>query len=110
MATQQIEGGAWMGISHAMFEATEPYYPAREHGPTDFSEYLMPGPADNARMESVIIERPADNGPFGAKGIGEMTANAPIPAIANAIFDACGVRLESMPFTPEKVLRGLDAL
>ena len=44
MATQQIEGGAWMGISHALFEATEPYYPAREHGPRDFEEYLMPGP------------------------------------------------------------------
>ena len=98
-----------MGISHALFEATEPYYPAREHGPEDFSEYLMPGPADNARMESVIIERPADSGPFGAKGIGEMTANAPIPAIANAIFDACGARLEAMPFTPERVLRALDA-
>src|ERR671910_555865 len=109
MATQQIEGGAWMGISHAMFETTEPYYPARGHGPTDFSEYLMPGPADNAAMQSVILERPADNGPFGAKGIGEMTANAPIPALANAIYDACGVRLESMPFTPEKILRGLDA-
>ena len=48
MATQQIEGGAWMGISHALFETTEPYYPAREHGPENFSEYLMPGPADNA--------------------------------------------------------------
>src|ERR1700754_1136104 len=110
MATQQIEGGAWMGISHALFEATEPYYPARYHGPTDFSESLMPGPADNAVMESVIIERPAESGPFGAKGIGEMTANAPIPALANAIHDACGVRLESMPFTPEKILRALDEL
>jgi CO/xanthine dehydrogenase Mo-binding subunit len=110
MATQQIEGGAWMGVSHALFEATEPYYPAREHGPRDFEEYLMPGPADNSVMQSEIIERPADNGPFGAKGIGEMTANAPIPAIANAIFDACGVRLEQMPFTPERVLRGLDEL
>ena len=39
-----------------------------------------------------------------------MTANAPIPAIANAIFDACGVRLTEMPFTPERVLRGLDEL
>ena len=45
----------------------------------------MPGPADLAAMESVILERPADNGPFGGKGIGEMTANSPIPAIANAI-------------------------
>jgi CO/xanthine dehydrogenase Mo-binding subunit len=110
MAKQQIEGGAWMGISHALYETTEPYYPDRGHGPRDFEEYLMPGPADCAAMESEIIERPADNGPYGAKGIGEMTANAPIPAIANAIFDACGVRLTEMPFTPERVLRGLDEL
>jgi CO/xanthine dehydrogenase Mo-binding subunit len=110
MAQQQIVGGAWMGISHALFETTEPYYPDRNHGPTDFGEYLMPGPADLAAMESVILERPASNGPFGGKGIGEMTANSPIPAIANAIYDACGVRVESIPITPEKILRGLDAL
>lgn len=110
MAQQQIVGGAWMGISHALFETTEPYYPSREHGPTGFVDYLMPGPADLAAMESVILERPAGNGPFGGKGIGEMTANSPIPAIANAIFDACGVRVERMPFTPEEILRGLDDL
>jgi CO/xanthine dehydrogenase Mo-binding subunit len=110
MASQQVEGGAWMGMSHALFETTEPYYPARDHGPTDFSEYLMPGPADIPALHSAFLERPAGNGPYGAKGIGEMTANAPIPAIANAIFDACGVRMESMPFTPERVLRGLDEL
>jgi CO/xanthine dehydrogenase Mo-binding subunit len=109
MAQQQIEGGAWMGLSHALFETTEPYYPDRSHGPEDFSEYLMPGPADSPAMESVILERPAPNGPYGAKGIGEMTANAPIPAIANAIFDACGARLTQMPFTPERVLRALDS-
>ncbi|NJP88930.1 xanthine dehydrogenase family protein molybdopterin-binding subunit [Nonomuraea sp. FMUSA5-5] len=111
IATQQVEGGAWMGLSHALFESTEPYYPhSREHGPLDFAAYLMPGPADLPEQTSVFLERPAGNGPFGAKGIGEMTANAPIPAIANAVFDAVGVRLTSMPFTPEKVLRGLDEL
>ncbi|GAA4956720.1 CO/xanthine dehydrogenase Mo-binding subunit [Nonomuraea thailandensis] len=111
IATQQVEGGAWMGLSHALFESTEPYYPhSREHGPADFAEYLMPGPADLPAQTSVFLERPAGNGPFGAKGIGEMTANAPIPAIANAVYDAVGVRLTSMPFTPEKVLRGLDEL
>jgi CO/xanthine dehydrogenase Mo-binding subunit len=109
-AAQQVEGGAWMGISHALFETTEPYYPVRDHGPQDYSEYLMPTAADIPVQHSAILERPAGNGPFGAKGIGEMTANAPIPAIANAIFDACGVRLEAMPFTPERVLRGLDEL
>ncbi len=110
MATQQVEGGAWMGVSHALFETTEPYYPWRDHGPRDFAGYLMPGPADIPLQHSLFLERPAANGPYGAKGIGEMTANAPIPAIANAIFDACGVRLDTMPFTPERVLRGLDAL
>ncbi|MFI6735368.1 xanthine dehydrogenase family protein molybdopterin-binding subunit [Nonomuraea sp. NPDC050451] len=111
LATQQVEGGTWMGLSHALFESTEPYYPeSREHGPVDFAEYLMPGPADIPAQTSMFLERPADNGPFGAKGIGEMTANAPIPAIANAVYDAVGVRLTSMPFTPEKVLRGLDEL
>jgi CO/xanthine dehydrogenase Mo-binding subunit len=110
LAHQQIVGGAWMGMSHALYETTEPYYPDRAHGPTNFISYLMPGPADIAEMESAIIERPAPSGPYGAKGIGEMTANSPIAAIANAIFDACGVRVETMPITPEKVLRGLDAL
>ncbi len=108
LAHQQIVGGAWMGISHALYETTEPYYPDRKCGPTDFSQYLMPGPGDLAEMDSVIIERPSSNGPYGAKGIGEMTANSPIPAIANAIFDACGVRVTTLPITPEKILRGLD--
>ena len=110
MVQQQIVGGAWMGMSHTLYETTEPYYPDRAYGPTDFGSYLMPGPADTARMVSVIIERPAANGPFGGKGVGEMTANSPIPAIANAIFDACGLRVEQLPITPEMILRGLDGL
>jgi CO/xanthine dehydrogenase Mo-binding subunit len=110
MVEQQIIGGAWMGISHALYETTEPYYPDRAHGPVDFNQYLMPGPGDLPRFENVVIERPAPDGPYGAKGVGEMTANSPIPAIANAIFDAVGVRVDSLPITPEKVLRGLKAL
>jgi len=110
LVRQQIEGGAWMGMSHAIYETAEPYYPVRDHLPTNFGEYLMPGPGDVAEMESVVIERPSSTGPYGVKGIGEMTANSPIAAIGNAIFDACSVRLEAMPFTPERVLRGLDAL
>ena len=107
MVEQQIIGGAWMGMSHALYETTEPYYPDRAHGPTDFNEYLMPGPGDLPVFEAAILEHPADDGPFGAKGVGEMTANSPIPAIANAIFDAVGVRVDSLPITPEKVLRGI---
>jgi CO/xanthine dehydrogenase Mo-binding subunit len=110
MVEQQIVGGAWMGMSHALYETTEPYYPDRAHGPLDFNEYLMPGPGDLPVFESAILERPSSDGPYGAKGVGEMTANSPIPAIANAIFDAVGVRVDSLPITPEKVLRGILAL
>lgn len=109
MVEQQIVGGAWMGMSHALYETTEPYYPDRAHGPLDFNEYLMPGPGDLPAFEGVILERPSTDGPYGAKGVGEMTANSPIPAIANAIFDAVGVRIDSLPITPEKVLRAIRA-
>jgi CO/xanthine dehydrogenase Mo-binding subunit len=109
MVEQQIVGGAWMGMSHALYETTEPYYPDRAHGPVDFNQYLMPGPGDLPAFEAVVLERPSDDGPFGAKGVGEMTANSPIPAIANAIYDAVGVRVDSLPITPEKVLRAIQA-
>jgi len=105
----QIEGGAWMAVSHALYETTAPYYPAPDHSPKDFSEYLMPGTHDLAQIESVVLEIPSSNGPYGVKGVGEMTANSPIPAIVNAIHDATGVRIDDLPVTPEKILRGLDA-
>ena len=106
----QITGGAWMGMSHALYETTEPYYPSRDHSPKDFSGYLMPGPAELPVIESVVLEVPSANGPYGVKGVGEMTANSPIPAIVNAIYHACGVRVDTLPVTPEAILRGLDAL
>ena len=105
----QITGGAWMGVSHALYETTEPYYPSRDHSPHDFGEYLMPGPADLPRVESVVLEMPSSNGPYGMKGVGEMTANPPIPAIVNAVTDAIGVQITDLPITPEKVLRALES-
>ena len=105
----QITGGAWMGMSHALYETTEPYYPDRDHSPRDFAGYLMPGPAELPVIESVVLEVPSANGPYGVKGVGEMTANSPIPAIVNAIYHACGVRVDALPVTPELILRGLDA-
>jgi CO/xanthine dehydrogenase Mo-binding subunit len=107
MVEQQLVGGNWMGISHALYETTEPYYPSRAHGPLDFVEYLMPGPGDLAPTQFVVLERPSADGPFGAKGVGEMCANPQIPAIANAIFDAVGVRIDFMPISPERILRAL---
>jgi CO/xanthine dehydrogenase Mo-binding subunit len=105
----QIVGGAWMGLSHALYETTEPYYPQVDHSPKDFAEYLMPGPGEVPEIDCVVLEIPSSNGPYGVKGVGEMTANSPIPAIVNAIYHACGVRVDSLPVTPEKILRGLEA-
>jgi len=105
----QIVGGAWMGMSHALYETTVPYYPEPGHSPRDFSEYLMPGPHEVPEIDSVVLEYPSSNGPYGVKGVGEMTANSPIPAIVNAIYHATGVRIDTLPVTPEAILRGLDA-
>ena len=104
----QITGGSVMGMSHALMETTAPYYPAVDHSPGNFSDYIIPGPADVPEIESVVLEYPSSNGPFGVKGVGEMTANSPIPAIVNAIYNAVGVRITELPVTPEKVLRGIE--
>jgi CO/xanthine dehydrogenase Mo-binding subunit len=110
LVEQQLVGGAWMGMSHALWETTEPYYPARDHGPVDFNQYLMPGPGDIAPHHISVLERPAPDGPYGGKGPGEMCANPVLPAIANAVYDAVGVRIDDLPITPEKILRGLRAI
>ena len=105
----QIRGGAWMGMSHCLYETTAPYYPEIDHAPGDFNHYLMPGPLDLPEVEAVVLEMPSSNGPYGMKGVGEMTANPPIPAIANAVTDAIGVQITDLPITPEKVLRALES-
>jgi len=109
LVEQQLRGGAWMGMSHAAWETTEPYYPARDHGPVDFNSYIMPGPGDLAPHHISVLERPAADGPYGGKGPGEMCANPVLPAVVNAVFDAVGVRIDELPVTPEKVLRALQA-
>ena len=109
LVEQQLVGGAWMGVSHALYETTEPYYPDRRSGPRDFNEYVMPGPGDICDHDIAVLERPAPDGPFGAKGPGEMCANPVLPAVANAVFNALGVRIDDLPITPEKVLRALKA-
>ena len=104
----QITGGSFMGMAHALYETTAPYYPAVDHAPTSFSEYVLPGPSEVPVIESVVLEYPSVNGPYGVKGVGEMTANPPIPAIVNAITNAIGVRITVLPITPEKILRALE--
>ena len=98
-----------MGISHALYETTEPNYPDRAHQPFDFNHYLQPGPGDVVPHHISVLERPAPDAPFGGKGPGEMCANPVLPAVANAVFNAVGVHCDSLPITPEKVLRGIRA-
>jgi CO/xanthine dehydrogenase Mo-binding subunit len=104
----QIRGGSVMGIAHALYETTHPYYPAVDHMPGGFSEYVLPGPMELPEIDSVVLEYPSVNGPYGVKGVGEMTANSPIPAIVNAINNALDVYITEIPVTPEKILRALE--
>jgi CO/xanthine dehydrogenase Mo-binding subunit len=109
MVQGQITGGAVMGMAHALMETVYPYYPALDHHTGSFSDYVIPTAEDLPEIESVVLEYPSANGPYGVKGVGEMTANSPIPAIVNAIYDAAGIWITSLPITPEKVLRALEA-
>lgn len=104
----QIVGGAWMGMAHALSETTDPYYPEPRHKPRNFGEYSLPGPSEVPNIDHEVLEIPSATGPFGTKGIGEMSATPPIPAIVNAINDAVGVRITKIPVTPEDVLRAIE--
>jgi len=105
----QIEGGAVMGMGAALMEDLYPHYPTPEGQPTNLNTYVIPTAVDiPKKMESVIVECPSTAGPYGAKGIGEMTANVPAPAIVSAIHDAVGVWIDEIPVTPERLLRAFE--
>ena len=74
-----------------------------------FLDYKIPSAMDLPAVEPVIVEVPDEEGPFGARGIGEPPILAFAPAVANAIYDAVGVRITSLPITAEKVLAALKA-
>ncbi len=105
----QIEGGAIMGLGLGVLEDSYPYYPSAEHRAGDFGSYYAPSSADLPELHNIIIENPSADGPYGAKGIGEMSNNAQPAAIATAVYDAIGVWVTELPITPERVLRALDA-
>ena len=105
----QIEGGAIQGLGLGVLENCYPYYPSAEHRGGQFGSYLAPGFEDLPKIDTIIIENPSSDGPYGAKGIGEMANNAQPPAIASAVYDAVGVWVTELPITPERVLRALQA-
>ena len=104
----QIEGGAMMGLGLGVLEDSYPYYPSVDNRAGDFGRYFAPSSADLPEMRNVIIENPSVDGPYGAKGIGEMANNPQPAAIATAVHDAVGVWVTELPITPERVLRALD--
>ena len=86
-----------MGLGLGLLESSYPYYPSVEHRGGEFGAYLGPALRDLPELDNVILENPSEDGPFGAKAIGEMANNAQPPAIANAIYDAVGVWVTEMP-------------
>ncbi len=71
------------------------------------ANYMVPTIMDVPQIDVVIVKNHDPTGPFGAKGVGEPTSVPTAPAILNAIYDAVGIRIHSLPATPEKVLRAL---
>jgi len=101
----QIEGGVVQALGQGLMED---YKLAGGHTTTHgFAKYILPTALDVPQINSIIIEDPDPIGPLGVKGIGEPAMVPTIPAIMNAIYDAVGVRITSLPATPEKVLMAI---
>lgn len=101
----QIEGGVVQGLGQALMEDYQ-----QTNGRTTthgFDKYILPTSLDVPHITSLIVEDPDPLSPLGAKGIGEPALLPTVPAIINAIYDAVGIRLKSLPATPIKVLAAL---
>ena len=97
MVEGQIEGGVVMGVGYALYENFIP-------GITQsLREYTIPTILDAPEINSIIIEEMHPLGPFGAKGVGEPAMIPTTPAIISAIYDAVGVKINSLPCTPENI-------
>jgi CO/xanthine dehydrogenase Mo-binding subunit len=104
----QIQGGAAQGLGYALME--EVILDSGVNLTTSFAAYLIPGPADVPDVTPIVVESGEGLGPFGARGIGEPPIGPPAAAIANAIADATGARVTTLPMTPERVSRALGLL
>ncbi len=101
----QIEGGVSLGIGAALMEQTV----VRDGNMLNPSllAYKVPSNLDIPEVESIVVECTHPYGPYGAKGVGEATNVPTAPAVANAVFDAVGVRMTDLPMTPDRVLAAL---
>ncbi|WP_206811693.1 xanthine dehydrogenase family protein molybdopterin-binding subunit [Paradesulfitobacterium ferrireducens] len=101
----QIAGGVAQGLGYALLEQVE-LKEGKIQNPA-LSSYLIPTALDVPEIESIIIEETESSGPYGAKGLGEPAMLPVVAAVINAIDDAVGVRITSLPATPEKILAAL---
>jgi CO/xanthine dehydrogenase Mo-binding subunit len=103
----QIEGAVVMAVGHALMEEYQ-----QKQGKvvtSSFAKYILPTALDVPHVTSVLVQDPDPNNPLGVKGIGEPAMVPTAPAIINAIYDAIGVRITTLPATPERVLEALRA-
>jgi len=105
MFDQQIQGGVAQGLGYALMEDFRTR--AGKSLTKDFTGYLIPGALDLPDTISIPYLGHESTGPFGLKGVGEVAMNGPLPAVANAVADACGARIFHGPLTAEKVLAAL---
>ncbi|MCH8098508.1 MAG: 4-hydroxybenzoyl-CoA reductase subunit alpha [Proteobacteria bacterium] len=98
----QIQGAVWMGLGQALSEETR-YHKGLPLGPNMF-DYRVPTIVESPDIEVKIVESIDPNGPFGAKEASEGALAAVIPALANAVADAIGLRMDETPVTPDRVI------
>ncbi len=101
----QVEGGVMMGLGNAL---TENFIVENGRVVTDhLARYRIPGIALTPNIIPIMVEHPTNEGPYGAKGVGEIVSIPTTPAITNAIYNAVGVRVDSLPVDQEQILWGL---
>jgi putative selenate reductase molybdopterin-binding subunit len=108
MAEGQVEGAAAQALGYALFERM----PADAEGRMafrSFRDYTIAAATDMPELVTLLVPTHEPTGPFGAKAIAEIPINGPAPAIANAVFNATGVRLRELPLLPERVLAAMRA-
>ena len=103
LARVQTEGGIGQGIGMALFEDVQ-YTPAGKVRENSFMQYKIPNRMDVGNITVDFESSYEQTGPFGAKSIGEVVINTPCPAIAHAVYNACGCWFRELPITPEKIL------
>ncbi len=101
----QVEGGVMMGLGNCLIEEfiVENGYVVTDH----LARYRVPGIMLTPEITSIVVEHPTTEGPYGAKGVGEIVSIPTTPAITNAIYNAVGVRIDSLPVDQEKISRAL---